>query len=164
MARVAGDTLVELFSRRVADSGERPALFVPNPAQSASTAIATAWLPLTWNELGVRVFRLAAALRNAAELHAMRQVLGAEAEGKSDAEVRRLYEAKIAAYQKQGEAAAAAAPTAAEAEQRERDTRAEREDAVKQMTGKSLEELENMTDEEAEALQRELEKKYGGAE
>ena len=103
----------------------------------------------------------AAATRNATELHAMREFLGAEVVGKSDAEVRRLYDARVAAYQKQGEAAAAAAPTQAEAEKRERDTRAEREDAVKQMTGKSLEELENMSDEEAEALQRELEKKYG---
>lgn len=65
MARVAGDTLVELFSRRIADSGERPALFVPNPAQSAGTAAASAWLPLTWSELADRVFRLAAALRTA---------------------------------------------------------------------------------------------------
>jgi hypothetical protein len=99
--------------------------------------------------------------RNATEQRAMREFLGAEAEGKSDAEVRKLYDAKVAAYQEQGEAAAAGAPTAAEAEKRERDTRAERDDAVKQMTGKSLEELENMSDEEAEALQRELEKKYG---
>lgn len=101
------------------------------------------------------------ATRDAAELHMMRQFLGAEAEGKSDAEVRALYQAKTAAYQKQGEAAAAAAPTAAEAEKRERATRGERDAAVKQMTGKSLEELENMSDEEAEALQRELEQKYG---
>jgi hypothetical protein len=101
------------------------------------------------------------AKRNATELHAMRQFLGAEAEGRSDAEVRQLYDARTEAYKRQAEAAAAAAPTAAELEKRERDTRAERDDAVRQMTGKSLEELENMTDEEAEALQRELEKKYG---
>lgn len=33
--------------------------------------------------------------------------------------------------------------------------------AVKQVLGKSMEELENMTDEEAEAFGREMEKKYG---
>ena len=98
---------------------------------------------------------------DARKLGAMRQFLGAEAEGKSDAEVRRLYDAKLAAYQKQGEAAAAAAPTAEEAEKQARDTRDASGAAVKEMTGKSLEELENMSDEEAEALQRELEKKYG---
>jgi long-chain acyl-CoA synthetase len=65
MARVAGDTLVELFSRRVADSGERPALFVPHPVQSTSTAAASAWLSLTWNDLADRVYRLAATLRHA---------------------------------------------------------------------------------------------------
>ena len=98
---------------------------------------------------------------DAMKLTAMRQFLGAEAEGKSDAEVRRLYDAKLAAYQKQGEAAAATAPTAEAAEKQGRDTRDASGAAVKEMTGKSLEELENMSDEEAEALQRELEKKYG---
>ena len=33
--------------------------------------------------------------------------------------------------------------------------------AVKQVTGKTLQELENMSDAEAEALAQELEKKYG---
>lgn len=101
------------------------------------------------------------AQKQAAEIKAMRSTLGAEAEGKSDAEVRRLYDAKLAAAQKQGEEAAkSGAATAAELQRREAETRPERDAAVKEMTGKSLEELENMSDEEAEALARELEKKY----
>ena len=35
------------------------------------------------------------------------------------------------------------------------------EASLKQMTGKSMEELQNMSDEEAEAFAREMEKKYG---
>lgn len=102
------------------------------------------------------------AKKDAAELRSMRAFLGAEAEGKSDAEVRRLYAARTEARQREAEAAAAAAPgMAAEAQRRERETRAERDAAVKELTGKSLEELEGMSDAEADALARELEKKYG---
>jgi hypothetical protein len=34
MARVDGETLIELFSRRIAESGSAPALFVPDNAAS----------------------------------------------------------------------------------------------------------------------------------
>jgi hypothetical protein len=99
-------------------------------------------------------------LRNETEVRAMRQALGPEAEGKSDAEVRSLYGAKVAAQMRAAEAAAANAPSAAEQERMQRGSEAGTR-TVEEMTGKSLEELENMSDEEAEALQRELEKKYG---
>ncbi|MEX2185684.1 MAG: AMP-dependent synthetase/ligase [Pirellulales bacterium] len=54
MARVDGETLLELFSRRLADSGDAPALYLPH---------GDGWRPLTWSELGDRVFRTAAALK-----------------------------------------------------------------------------------------------------
>ena len=82
-----------------------------------------------------------------------RKTLGAAADGKSDAEVLILYDAKIA------EDIATANQHAAEA--REALSSGQGAAAVKQVTGKTLEELENMTDEEAEALGREMEKKYG---
>jgi hypothetical protein len=100
-------------------------------------------------------------IRSEAELRMMREFVGAEAAGKSDAEVRQLYEAKIQAHERAARAAAANAPTAAETEKMERDIQAGTA-TVEEMTGKSIEELENMSDEEAEALERELEKKYGG--
>lgn len=54
MARVDGNTLVELFSRRLADSGEAAALYVPE---------GDGWRALSWAELGERVFRAAVALQ-----------------------------------------------------------------------------------------------------
>ena len=80
-------------------------------------------------------------------------VFGAAANGKSDAEVVKLYDAKIA------EDMAAANLGAAKA--REALSSGQGAAAVKQVTGKTMEELENMTEEEAEALGREMEKKYG---
>jgi hypothetical protein len=82
-----------------------------------------------------------------------RKTLGAAANGKSDAEVIRLYDAKVA------EDMAAANLAAARA--REALSSGQGAAAVKQVTGKTMEELENMTDEEAEALGREMEQKYG---
>jgi len=61
-----------------------------------------------------------------------RKALGAAADGKSDAEVNRLYDAK----QKKDD------------------------DAIKSLTGKSSKDMEKMSNAELEALARELEKKY----
>ncbi len=58
MARVDGATLVELFSRRLAESGDSPALYLP-PVDSPDAA----WRPITWAALADRVFRTAAALK-----------------------------------------------------------------------------------------------------
>lgn len=58
MTRVDGETLVQLFTRRLAESGDRPALFVPEERSAAVT-----WRPVTWSALGNQVFTLAGALR-----------------------------------------------------------------------------------------------------
>ena len=98
------------------------------------------------------------ALKSKTEMTAKRQFLGKEAEGTSDAEVLRLYERKLANMQQ--------APKGLDAlgrqmQKKEIETRSERDAAVKDMYGKSLKELENMSDDEADALAKELEKKYG---
>ncbi|MDT4290166.1 hypothetical protein RO575_11405 [Methylomonas sp. MO1] len=82
-----------------------------------------------------------------------RKNLGAAAKGKSDAEVNRLYDAKIKQTTEDANRLAQEARSAL--------SQGQGAAAVKQVTGKSLHELENMSDEEAEALSRELEKKYG---
>ncbi|WP_020483433.1 hypothetical protein [Methylomonas sp. MK1] len=82
-----------------------------------------------------------------------RKNLGAAAKGKSDAEVNRLYDAKIKQTTEDATRLAQEARSAL--------SQGKGAAAVKQVTGKSLQELENMSDEEAEALSRELEKKYG---
>ncbi|WP_026603254.1 hypothetical protein [Methylomonas sp. 11b] len=81
-----------------------------------------------------------------------RKNLGAAAKGKSDAEVNRLYDAKIKQTTEDANRLAQEARSAL--------SQGQGAAAVKQVTGKSLQELENMSDEEAEALSRELEKKY----
>ncbi|MDX8128168.1 hypothetical protein QLH52_12805 [Methylomonas sp. OY6] len=82
-----------------------------------------------------------------------RKNLGAAAKGKSDAEVNRLYDAKIKQTTDEANRLAQEARSAL--------SQGQGAAAVKQVTGKSLQELENMSDEEADALSRELEKKYG---
>jgi uncharacterized protein YfaP (DUF2135 family) len=86
-------------------------------------------------------------------LDSKRKNLGATAKGKSDAEVNRLYDAKIKQTTEEANRLAQEARSAF--------SQGQGAVAVKQVTGKSLQELENMSDEEAEALSRELEKKYG---
>lgn len=97
-----------------------------------------------------------------ANMKGMRQQLGKEAAGKSDAEVERLYKQQMAAYQKQG-AAAAASGAVMERDLKKLDagTRAQRDAQMKGMTGKSVTELNNMTDQELEAFSRDMEKKFG---
>jgi len=82
-----------------------------------------------------------------------RKTLGAQALGKSDAAVEVLYQQKIAADIASGMDVAAQARAALSS--------GAGADAVKQVTGKSLSELENMSDAEAEALAAEMQKKYG---
>lgn len=89
-----------------------------------------------------------------------RKSLGAAAAGKSDAEVARLYDEKIkndteAANKAAAEARKALGPDMGAAKIKQGATVAE------QMTGKTIEELGNMTEEEAAALEREMMKKYG---
>jgi hypothetical protein len=78
-----------------------------------------------------------------------RKMLGSAATGKSDAEVNSLYDAKL----KEATQTAQSAQKALSGGQGAA--------AVKQVTGKSMSEMENMSDEELEALAKEMEEKYG---
>ena len=78
-----------------------------------------------------------------------RKMLGSAATGKSDAEVNNLYEAKM----KEATQTAQSARTAL--------SEGQGAAAVKQVTGKSMAEMENMSDEELEALSKAMEEKYG---
>jgi len=88
----------------------------------------------------------AAAQYNKEQMAAKRKALGAAAQGKSDAEVDKLYAAKI----KSDTDAANRALSSGQAA-----------DALKQSTGKSMKEIQNMSPAELEAMGKELEKKYG---
>jgi hypothetical protein len=86
------------------------------------------------------------------QMDSKRKTLGASAQGKSDAEVNKLYDAKIkkdteAAY-RGAEAAKSALSTGQGAE------------VMKQTTGKSMKEMQNMSEAELEAWSKEMEKKY----
>lgn len=87
------------------------------------------------------------------QMDGKRDYLGAAAIGKTDAEVNVLYDAKLKSDTAEAYQAAETARRAMSSGQGAA--------AVKQVTGKTLEELENMTDAEAEALAREMEEKYG---
>lgn len=97
-----------------------------------------------------------------ANMQGMRQQLGKDAAGKSDAEVQKLYKQRMDAYQKQAPVTAANnAKLERDAKKLDADTRAERDKQMKTMTGKSVTELHNMSDKELEAYSREMEKKFG---
>ncbi len=101
-----------------------------------------------------RIMQEATAKAHAQEMTRKREYLGAEAKGKSEAEVNRLYDAKVAA--KTAEANRVAAEGMRKANSPE--ARA----AAKEVTGYSMEEMSKMSDAELEALSRDMEKKYGG--
>jgi hypothetical protein len=96
---------------------------------------------------------------DAAQQKMMRGTLGKEAEGKSDAEVKRIYDAKMAGYQDQAKKAqAGVAPAGVPASDM-----AKGNAQVKSMTGKSMQEIQKMSPAEQEAFARQMEKQYGGA-
>ena len=97
-------------------------------------------------------------IKKDAEAKAARGYLGKEANGKSDDEVRRLFAERQAAMTRQ--AANYRDPTP-ELRKQEADTRKQRDDGMKAMYGKSLKELQGMSDKELEAFSRDVEKKYG---
>lgn len=101
-------------------------------------------------------------IKGNAEMKSMRGFLGKEAEGKSDAEVKRLYAAKVAAYKAAAARTSPGAGFAAEAQRTDAATRAQRDAAMQSMYGKSLKDLEGMSDKELEAFARDAERKYGG--
>jgi len=93
---------------------------------------------------------------------AYREMLGKDAVGKSDADVEKLYKQRMAAYQKQGAAAAAGnAAMERDLKRLDKDTRPERDAQMKAMTGKSVTELHNMSDKELDAYAKDMEKRFG---
>ena len=104
----------------------------------------------------------AKAMKDAAMVKAARGALGREAEGRSDAEALRLYDAKMKAHQAAAVKAAAAAPQmAAQVSKLDADTRVQRDALMKKTYGKSVTELQGMSDAELEKFAREVEKKHG---
>ena len=99
--------------------------------------------------------RAAAEAKAHAELMASyRKSLGAAAAGKSDAELMQLMQ------QRQQSAMDDASKAAAQAAAAMADPR--NAAALQSVTGKTMEQVQNMSDADAEALAREMEKKYGG--
>ncbi len=133
-----------------------------------STAAHADWDPeLEKREEAERQAQKQAEARKQAEMQvirtaAMRQALGAEANGKSDAEVRRLYTARF--ENPQGQLAAARAQQTKAKQDIDRNIAPHRDQinaATQAMYGKSLDELQNMSEAEAEAMAKEMEAKYG---
>jgi len=89
----------------------------------------------------------------------MRGTLGKEAAGKSDAEVKVLYDKKMAGYMNDAKKAqAGVAPTGV--------PQADMDKAnanMKGMTGKSMQDIQKMTPAEQEAFAKQMVKQYGGA-
>jgi hypothetical protein len=97
--------------------------------------------------------------KNAAEQKMMRGTLGKEAEGKSDAQVKVLYDKKMAGYVNDAKKAqAGVAPTGVRQSDMDKANA-----SVKGMTGKSMQDIQKMTPAEQEAFSRQMEKQYGGA-
>ena len=98
----------------------------------------------------------------AAEAKMHRQYLGAAAEGKSDEEVSKMYAAKVKSDQENALKANAEGLALVEKLQKEQfapDSKGNQ--AMKDMTGKSTQELMNMSDAELEAFANEMEQKFG---
>jgi len=96
---------------------------------------------------------------SAAEQKMMRGTLGKEAVGKSDAEVKKMYDAKMAGYQAEArKAQAGGAPSGVPASDMARAN-----DQMKSMTGKSMQDIQKMSPAEQEAFAKQMEKQYGGA-
>ncbi len=97
--------------------------------------------------------------RAAAEQKIMRGTLGKEADGKSDAEVKVLYDKKMAGYVNDAKKAqAGVAPTGVSQGDMDRANA-----NMKGMTGKSMQDIQKMTPAEQEAFAKQMEKQYGGA-
>lgn len=87
------------------------------------------------------------AKQNAQTASAMRPQLGKAAEGKSDEEVIRMYEAKVARDDKK-------------TPPNEDSIRAQNEATTKKMTDKSVQDVQNMSDEDLDKMEAEMLKKY----
>ena len=94
----------------------------------------------------------------AAQQQMMRGTLGKEAEGKSDAEVKALYDRKMAGYQSDAKKAQAGiAPTGVPQGDMDKANA-----SMKGMTGKSMQDIQKMTPAEQAAFSKQMEKQYGG--
>lgn len=97
------------------------------------------------------------ALRTAA----MRQALGEEASGMSDDQVRQRYRERFDANAVKSDANSARPQANQDIQRAIAPNKAQIDAASKAMTGKTVEEMQNMSEAELEAMARELEKKYG---
>jgi hypothetical protein len=88
---------------------------------------------------------------------AKRKYLGKDADGKSDAEVKRLYDARIAAQLDMAKKAQAGTTPAPGSDMAKGDAQ------MKTMTGKSMQDIQKMSPAEQEAFAKQMEKQYGGA-
>jgi hypothetical protein len=99
------------------------------------------------------------AQKAATEQKMMRGTLGKEAEGKSDAQVKALYDKKMGGYMDDAKKAqAGVAPTGVRQSDMDKANA-----SMKGMTGKSTADIQKMTPAEQEAFARQMEKQYGGA-
>jgi hypothetical protein len=93
--------------------------------------------------------------RAEAEQKMMRGSLGAEAQGKSDAEVKRIYDARMKGYLDQAKKAESAGATSG--------SDMDRANAqMKAVTGKSMQDVAKMSPAEQEAFAKQMEKQHGG--
>ncbi len=98
--------------------------------------------------------REAEAKYRAEQLADKRKYLGAAANGKSDAEVDRLYDQKVAQTKNE------AMDAWNEGQRKLKSPQGKA--ATKEVTGYTMEEMQNMSDEELDALAKKMEQKYGG--
>ncbi len=102
------------------------------------------------------------AMLAAAKDKAYRKYLGAEADGLSGAELERAYNAKVARDQEEGlKRQAEAMALFKEGQQKIEANREQNDEAMKNMTGKTVTELQNMSDAELEKFAADMEKKFG---
>ena len=130
-----------------------------DPAQEAQEAAAQAAAARAEQERNAeadRIMAQARAKQDAAVMQDKRKNLGNVAVGKSDAEVNRMYDEKVKAD------TAAAMGAAQDARQKMSDPAANAQ--MKAATGKSMQEIMNMSPEEQEAWAAEMEQKMGTGE
>jgi hypothetical protein len=96
-------------------------------------------------------------MKDEAEMKAIRGYFGKEGNGKSDEELKHLYQERQAAALRQ--AAAYQAPGSAQA-RKDADMRKQAEANMKAMYGKSFKDLEGMSEKELDAFARDVEQKY----
>lgn len=97
-------------------------------------------------------------VRREAEMKAARGYLGPAAQGKSDAEVKRMYDEKMGVIQRAGKGDAAART---QLQGLTPEQAAQMDATMKGATGKTLSEMNRMSDKEMDAFTRDMQKKSG---